>query len=248
MRAYWDDDPQPPTLVGWGSFRTRRYTAHKANQVRTIRRTGAEGGWSTLRTLGEPPPGEPTCAKGYLTRRKDEERKWFTYCTEVKGCEDWSTAAQKGDKWHLGVEKGADERSSAARECRFDSIYGIRLEKSQLFSLIQGLYRSWLVLALGSVRPTKIRSNNFTKLFWDLRRAVSVEPNWNGPVHVRSINSFRETFCRWENGEFYSKKTFCARRCSIELAKTVGSFLLYLAGAGESALPQLLRAVLIVRK
>ena len=41
--------------------------------------------------------------------RKGAQRKWFVYDVEVNDAYDWVTAAKNMGKWHLGVEKGAQE-------------------------------------------------------------------------------------------------------------------------------------------
>ena len=56
----------------------------------------------TLRALGAVP-------------RKGAQRKWFVYDVEVNDAYDWVTAAKNVGKWHLGVEKGAQELEDAWR-------------------------------------------------------------------------------------------------------------------------------------
>ena len=47
--------------------------------------------------------------------RKGAQRKWFVYDVEVNDAYDWVTAAKNMGKWHLGVEKGAQELEDAWR-------------------------------------------------------------------------------------------------------------------------------------
>ena len=47
--------------------------------------------------------------------RKGAQRKWFVYDVEVNDAYDWVTAAKDMGKWHLGVEKGAQELEDAWR-------------------------------------------------------------------------------------------------------------------------------------
>ena len=48
---------------------------------------------------------------------KGAQRKWFVYDVEVNDAYDWVTAAMNMGKWHLGVEKGAQELEDDAWRC-----------------------------------------------------------------------------------------------------------------------------------
>ena len=47
--------------------------------------------------------------------RKGAQRKWFVYDVEVNDAYVWVTAAKNMGKWHLGIEKGAQELEDAWR-------------------------------------------------------------------------------------------------------------------------------------
>ena len=47
--------------------------------------------------------------------RKGAQRNWFVYDVEVNDAYDWVTVAKNMGKWHLGVEKGAQELEDAWR-------------------------------------------------------------------------------------------------------------------------------------
>ena len=48
-----------------------------------------------------------------LCHGKGAQRKWFVYDVEINDANDWVTAAKNMSKWHLGVEKGAQELGDA---------------------------------------------------------------------------------------------------------------------------------------
>ena len=47
--------------------------------------------------------------------RKGKGRKWVAFGVVVKDGRDWMTAAKNMDKWHRGVERGAEALDSAWR-------------------------------------------------------------------------------------------------------------------------------------
>lgn len=90
-------------------------TRPKAHHARKIGREKSEGGWSNIDKLGEPSPGETTCARGCPILAQEDEGSGSSAAWRSKPREDRIAAAPNVGEWHLVVEKGAEQFGEAWR-------------------------------------------------------------------------------------------------------------------------------------